>query len=167
MKNNKNLEEFISKISHTGMSAKYQKLLPNILENYFDGKSLEESRERVKEKNRGLVNRTYDLMENLKIYSLKKTSATLSSVIKNPRETVKLGDHFFVAAIFEAMNSNKNSKKKISGFSKKYNLQAFMKDFLNEDFSKKENAIRDYREELSKVARDPEFYVFVMDNFLG
>ncbi|MCF7910536.1 hypothetical protein K9L16_02585, partial [Candidatus Pacearchaeota archaeon] len=95
MKNNKNLEEFISKISHTGMSAKYQKLLPNILENYFDGKSLEESRERVKEKNRGLVNRTYDLMENLKIYSLKKTSATLSSVIKNPRETVKLGDHFF------------------------------------------------------------------------
>ncbi|MCF7910625.1 hypothetical protein K9L16_03060, partial [Candidatus Pacearchaeota archaeon] len=57
-------------------------------------------------KNRGLVNRTYDLMENLKIYSLKKTSATLSSVIKNPRETVKLGDHFFIAAIFEAINSN-------------------------------------------------------------
>jgi len=161
MKINNSLEILIEKIPRKGMSKKCQRFLPNIVRQYFEDVSLNELKHKLKDKNKGFADLIYRRLEQIKMGGLKKT-ALFSG--KHPND-IKEGAVFAESIINYCMHAGKLEKELIKSSRKFKKESKINKDFLRKRYIDNEKETKDYHK-LNSIAKEPEFYVFIIDNLL-
>lgn len=134
-----NLEVFLEKIPRCGMSKGFQKILPHIAKQYFNGKSKDQLE--ISEKNKKYVDPIWRRLEGIKINGLKKVGGVRVFHYKSRMEPQAFAD-----AILEyCMNCKKGLQTKL--------VNTLKEPKINADFLKKLYRVKKVDEENDAILK--------------
>lgn len=153
------LENLMDKLPRAGMSKKCQKFLPLVLEQYFNGESLEEIKDGLSKNHFGYVDKIYGKLEQIKLDSLKLITRVMP--VGHPN-SLKEDVAFTDTIITYCINFGKLKKEIFKVFKV---LDKKQEAILKLRYKEKKGTANDYHA-LNSLARTPELYNFVIDKIL-
>jgi len=151
-----NLEVFLEKMPRHGMSKGFQKILPYIAKQYFNGKS--QNQLEIGEKNRKYIDPVWRRLEGIKINGLKKVGGVRAFHYNDRME-----DNAFADTILEyCMNCKKGLQTKLARTIEEPKINAnFLKKLYRENKKDSNDKVI-----LKRVAHESGLYIIILDHVL-